>query len=359
MATFAQRKAHGLDGRDIDDQTLQDHAQQWILDVLGAETCFQEVDFVSALQNGQVLCRLINRLQQLISANDAQHLGEQLDNVEYTIRIKKIHPQNKPFKKMENITNFLLSCREYKVPDEELFTTSDLFHGRNTHNVVAALHALSRRIQLSDNWKGPIMGEKWVEQAKEIWEEMQDDEGKIYLYNAATGETKWKEEKKVEEEEVAAEDHPGYYNKADWEEMETEDGVKYYYNNKTDESVWEPPPGFGSTPEVKEEEEEEEEEEEDEDDDAIKSGKEKIRKFNIGHVTVHDSVIIDFGVLKARRGRSWMVLAIEEDEKVVYVEESNDGFSSDVELCKSLIRSLPTGKCRYSIIDLMDSLVFL
>ena len=227
MATFAQRKAHGLDGRDIDDQTLQDHAQQWILDVLGTDhqdaACFNnQTDFVAALQNGQVLCRLINRLQELVSLNDATHLGDQLDNLQYTIRIKKIHKKDKPFKKMENITHFLKACREYKVPDEELFTTSDLFHGRNTHNVVAALHALSRRVQLSDNWKGPIMGEVWIEPEEEVkveWQELIDEEGRTYLYNEATGETKWKEE-----EEEPQETKTDYYNKDDWVEAFNEDG---------------------------------------------------------------------------------------------------------------------------------------
>ena len=54
----------------------------------------------------------------------------------------------------------ILSCR-YEVRDEELFTTSDLFHKREQRNVVAAIHALSRRVQLLDGWKGPVMGETW------------------------------------------------------------------------------------------------------------------------------------------------------------------------------------------------------
>ena len=130
-------------------------------------------------------------------------------------------------------------------------------------------------------------------------------------------------------------------------------GIPYYYNSKTEETTWDPPPGFG-----KKEANDEASDSEEEEDDSIKSGKEKIRKFNIGHVSVHDSVILDFGTLKARRGRSWMVLAIEEDEKVVYVEDSGDAYGDDVELCKALIRALPTGKCRYAMVD-VDRLMFL
>ena len=381
MATFAQRRAHGLDGRDIDALTLQNHAQQWLLDVLGAShahagafegaaaksgasggSLSEEKIFSSALSNGQVLCALINRLHELIASNEATHLtGSALDEARRdpdttgTVRIKKIHTQDKPFKKMENITAFLLACRAYGVPDEELFTTADLFHQRNIRNVVAALHALSRRVQIMESWKGPIMGEKWVEPEAEAapeWQELYDDEGRKYLYNEATGETKWADE---EEKPEAVE--AGYYNKADWEELEDEEGNKYYYNSKTGETTWDPPPGFGGTP-AAEEEEEEEEEEEDAAAGAARSGKEKVRKFNIGHIKVHDSVISDYAVLKARRGRSWMVLCIEPDENVVFCEDSGDDYGSDVDLCKALVSALPSGQCRYAIVD-VDKLLLL
>jgi len=372
MATFAQRKKAGLDGRAIDDDTLRNHAQQWVLDVLGSDhedaACFDSCDgseknFSHILSNGIVLCRLINRLADKIAGNDAQHLGSKIDpsSTEFVYRIKKkkIHKQDKPFKKMENITNFLLACRAYQVPDEELFTTSDLFHNRNTHNVVAALHALSRRVQLNEAWQGPIMGEKWVEPESEVvaekeeeWIELEDEEGRKYYYNQTTQETSWtrpgeEEEVVVEEEEVV---------KDIWEAVLDEEGATYYYNATTGVTQWEPPPGY-ATKFVKKEESSSEEEEEEEDS-GVKSGKEKIRKFNIGHVTVHDSVITDFAILKARRGRSWMVLAIEEDEKVVFVEDSGDNYTNDVELCKALVRALPGGKCRYAMVD-VDKLMFL
>ena len=71
----------------------------------------------------------------------------------------------------------------------------------------------------------------------------------------------------------------------------------------------------------------------------IKSGKEKVRKFNIGHIKVHDSVVSDYAVLKATR-RSWMVLCIELEENVVFCEDSGDNFGSDVDLCKALMNAL-------------------
>ena len=352
MATFAQRKNAGLDGRDIDEGTLQDHAQRWVLDVLGPEhpfaaTAFAGSDgtpaaFSAALNDGQVLCHLINRLHELINRSEARHLtsGVKLARAvadpgsatEGTIRIKKIHSSKKPFKRMENITSFLLACRAYRVPDQELFTTADLFHGRHTRNIVAALHALSRRVQLNESWKGPIMGEKWTE----VEEEAEDVPEPV-----TTGGPDY------------------YYNKADWEVLYTDDDppVPYYHNKKTGETTWDAPPGFeqGESKAGPEEEDIEEEEE----DNAVRSGGEKIKKFNIGHIKVHDSVIADFAILKARRGRSWMKLCIEEEELVVFCEDSGDAYENDADLTKALLRSWPTGQCRYIVVDLSDRLVLL
>ena len=184
---FAQRQKHGLDGRDIDALTLQMHAQQWLLDVLGPEhpkagafdaasesaavgkpgADTEEQRFAYGWQM-DVLCHLINQLHELISSNEAKHLtGEALTEaranpnsaVTGTIRIENPH-SDRPFKKMENI-KLPSSLQACKVPDEELFTTADLFHTRNIRNVVYS--ALSRRVQIIGSWKGPIMGEKWVE----------------------------------------------------------------------------------------------------------------------------------------------------------------------------------------------------
>jgi hypothetical protein len=362
MATFTQRQKLGLDGSD---QTLQDHAQQWVLDVLGQDhplaDCFNtppNLSFSEALQNGVVLCHLVNRLADLISANDATHLGHTLDPTTteflYRIKKKKINTQNKPFKKMENITSFVLAARSYGVPDEELFTTSDLYHNRNTRNVVAALHALSRRVQLRETWQGPIMGEKYVEPEpiaepkKDKWIELQDEEGRTYYYNELTEETAWHLPGKEPAEEQPAVDQ--------WEALLDDEGKTYFYNATTGVTQWEAPDGYATKFVRKSIDSSSDDEEEV--DGGAQSSKEKIRKFNIGHVTVHDSVVTDFAILKARRGRSWMVLAIEEDEKVVYVEDSGDQYADDVELCKGLVRALPGGKCRYAMVDL-DKLMFL
>jgi hypothetical protein len=219
---------------------------------------------------------------------------------------------------------------------------------------VAALHALSRRVQLRETWQGPIMGEKYVEPEpiaepkKDKWIELQDEEGRTYYYNELTEETAWHLPGKE-----PAEEHPAVDQ---WEALLDDEGKTYFYNATTGVTQWEAPDGYATKFVRKSIDSSSDDEEEV--DGGAQSSKEKIRKFNIGHVTVHDSVVTDFAILKARRGRSWMVLAIEEDEKVVYVEDSGDQYADDVELCKGLVRARPGGKCRYAMVDL-DKLMFL
>ena len=277
MATFAMREAAGLKGTDIDPQTLQDNAQQWIVDVMGSDVFSGTASFGDALGNGQILCDLINRLQKLLK-DSAARLGDRCkDHTGEDIVVKKVYRTEKPFQRMENITHFLLACRKYGVRDEELFTTADLFHKREQRNVVAAIHALARRIQLIDAWVGPQMGEEWDPNAV-----------------------------------------------ADLEPVEEPEPI----------------------------EEPAEEEGKDEDFDV----RARIEGFNIGHVTVHDSVINDFKVLKARRQNSWMMLVINEEEHVVFVEDSMGGASSSDDCAASLVKVLPTASCRYAIVDLREGI---
>lgn len=56
------------------------------------------------------------------------------------------------------------------------------------------------------------------------WEELTDDQGNVYYYNAATQETTWTK--------------PG---SGDWVTYTTDDGREYYYNEKTQETTWEKP----------------------------------------------------------------------------------------------------------------------
>uniref|UniRef100_A0A7S3V0S6 Calponin-homology (CH) domain-containing protein n=1 Tax=Aplanochytrium stocchinoi TaxID=215587 RepID=A0A7S3V0S6_9STRA len=114
-------------------------AQAWIETILGVQF---DKEFGEYLQNGVVLCHLMNTVQP----------G----------KIKKIYEGTMPFKLRENISAFVRGCREMGVPEGDLFTTEALFEQKDIATVVLGLFAFSRAIQTnkSINFKGPILGAK-------------------------------------------------------------------------------------------------------------------------------------------------------------------------------------------------------
>ena len=96
------------------DPNLQAQCQCWMEEVIG-EPFDSSLTFALALKNGQLLCQLANKIRP----------GS----------IKKIEVSTMPFKQMENISNFLKSCRLFGVPEHDLFETVDLFEGSISHNI--------------------------------------------------------------------------------------------------------------------------------------------------------------------------------------------------------------------------------
>lgn len=62
------------------------------------------------------------------------------------------------------------------------------------------------------------------------WQEVQDDQGRIYYYNSVTQETSW--------------ENPEALLSLSWKEYKTEDGKEYYHNEVTGETTWERPADF-------------------------------------------------------------------------------------------------------------------
>lgn len=62
------------------------------------------------------------------------------------------------------------------------------------------------------------------------WQEVQDDQGRVYYYNTVTQETSW--------------ENPEALLSLSWKEYKTEDGKEYYYNEVTGETTWERPADF-------------------------------------------------------------------------------------------------------------------
>lgn len=69
-----------------------------------------------------------------------------------------------------------------------------------------------------------------------VWEEIVDDEGRVYYYNEETEKTQWQRP-----DEFTVSKIDGYLKEVGWERYTTDDGDAYYYNEKTEESLWELP----------------------------------------------------------------------------------------------------------------------
>jgi hypothetical protein len=117
-------------------QADEDMVVRWIKDVTGDA---KSGDFMEWLKDGQVLIHLANKLS-----------GKSM----------KANESSMPFKQMENIANFLKSCREdLKMRENDLFTTADLFDGKSRVNVINGLIATSRAAGKS-GFKGPSIAPK-------------------------------------------------------------------------------------------------------------------------------------------------------------------------------------------------------
>lgn len=108
----------------------------WIREVTGES---KHGDFLDWLKDGVVLIKLANKLAgKSIKANES----------------------TMPFKQMENISNYLKSCREdLKMRENDLFTTADLFDGKSRVNVINGLIACSRAAAKS-GFRGPSIAPK-------------------------------------------------------------------------------------------------------------------------------------------------------------------------------------------------------
>jgi len=104
------------------------------------EEPLSEGDFAEVLQNGVVLCKLINKLQP----------GS----------VKKFKEKGPAFLLMENVQSFLAAAKKYGVPDEEVFQTPDLFEARNIPQVALCLFSLGRATQKHADYQGPTLGPK-------------------------------------------------------------------------------------------------------------------------------------------------------------------------------------------------------
>merc|ERR1712079_167709 len=112
-----------------------------------------EGDFAEVLQNGVILCKLMNKIKPE--------------------SVKKFKEKGPAFLLMENVQSFLSAAKKYGVPDEEVFQTPDLFEARNIPQVTLCIYALARTTQKHPEYTGPTMGPKMATENKREFTEEQ------------------------------------------------------------------------------------------------------------------------------------------------------------------------------------------
>jgi len=125
---------------------LQDkQAQEWIESILEfkfpGNSTYEEV-----LKDGQVLCKLINKLKP----------GS----------VGKINDAGGQFKMMENINNFQKALKDYGVPDQDVFQTVDLWEKKDISQVTNTIFSIGRAAWKDASWKGANLGPKPADECK-------------------------------------------------------------------------------------------------------------------------------------------------------------------------------------------------
>ena len=118
-----------------------------------------------------------------------------------------------PFKKMENIANFLKAVRALGMKEFEMFGTPDLYDEKNVNQVISSIHALGRLLQtIMPDAKLPKLGIKVVEKNEITFTEDQLREARaaVSVLNLGSSSHGKKAFQDVLEGKPALVDVPGY-----------------------------------------------------------------------------------------------------------------------------------------------------
>uniref|UniRef100_U5EWN7 Calponin n=1 Tax=Corethrella appendiculata TaxID=1370023 RepID=U5EWN7_9DIPT len=148
MALERQVRAKIAGKRDLEKDR---EAQEWMESILGKK--FPNCPYEDALQDGVILCNLINKLQPGAVA--------------------KINTSGGQFKMMENINLFQQAIKAYGVPDLDVFQTVDLFEKKDIAQVTSTIFALGRATYKHPEFTGPFLGPKPADECKRDFTEEQ------------------------------------------------------------------------------------------------------------------------------------------------------------------------------------------
>ncbi|XP_069736271.1 LIM domain only protein 7 isoform X7 [Phaenicophaeus curvirostris] len=143
----------GREDAECDCQAAFDEAQRWVETVTGKG--FGTKDFRAALENGVLLCDLINKIKPGV--------------------IKKINRLSTPIAGLDNINVFLKACENIGLKEAQLFHPGDLQDlsnrvtvkpeetNRRVKNVLITLYWLGRKAQSNPHYNGPYLNLKAFE----------------------------------------------------------------------------------------------------------------------------------------------------------------------------------------------------
>ncbi|XP_039263277.1 myophilin-like [Styela clava] len=149
--------------RDTDAEAKVQH----FIETITGQSFDSSKSYEENLHDGQLICHLANKLKPK--------------------SVKKIQESTMPFKKMENIENFLKFAQDYGVPKGDLFQTVDLYETSNIPAFTATMVALGRACQLKPEWDSssssyqkdwPVLGPKPSIENKREFDEKTIAEGK-------------------------------------------------------------------------------------------------------------------------------------------------------------------------------------
>ncbi|XP_072706149.1 LIM domain only protein 7 isoform X5 [Ciconia boyciana] len=151
--SFALPAMEGREDAECDCQAAFAEARRWVETVTGKS--FGTKDFRAALENGVLLCDLINKIKPGI--------------------IKKINRLSTPIAGLDNINVFLKACENIGLKEAQLFHPGDLQDlsnrvtvkpeetNRRVKNVLITLYWLGRKAQSNPHYNGPYLNLKAFE----------------------------------------------------------------------------------------------------------------------------------------------------------------------------------------------------
>lgn len=152
------------------DAHVEREAREWIEAMTGIP--FSGISFADSLKDGVILCKLANKIRP----GSVPKINE---------------PATMPFKKMENIANYLKAVRAVGMKEFEMFGTPDLYDEKNVDQVIISIHALGRTLQtIMPDAPFPKLGIKVVEKNERTFTEEQLREARAAVSVLSLGSSK-------------------------------------------------------------------------------------------------------------------------------------------------------------------------